>query len=139
MLLSNTSRPPGIHQPLMPRENGKKMEDAKRLGQRFRAARKARKMTQQELADAVEASLGTVQNLESGKRHTHPNTIIAIRRVLGMEGDEAATIEDWPADVKVITNMIGAWLVAQSPADRELFAVEMTRRIIGGSAMVTND
>lgn len=103
------------------------------LGQQIRAARKARKWTQQELADAAETSLGTIQNLESGKRQTHPNTVIAVKAALGIAGDEAATVSSWPNDVKVIVDMVGLWLVAQSPDDRERFAVEMTRRIIGSA------
>lgn len=86
---------------------------------------------QQDVADAVGVSLGTIQNLEGGKKNTHPDTIRAVREYLGMPGDETATIASWPDDVKVITDMVGAWLVAQTPAVRHEFSLEMTRRIIG--------
>lgn len=54
------------------------------LGAGVRRARKAQSLTQQELADRANVSIGTVKNLESGKGSTVA-TLIRVLRVLGRE------------------------------------------------------
>ena len=109
--------------------------NARELGLRYRDARRARKMKQEELAEAVGVSLGTIQNLELGKRETHRATLIKIGQVLDLPGDEDEARALWEPDVQAILNMIGTWLMSMSEAERMEFNLEMVRRRFGVASM----
>jgi len=100
------------------------------LGLQVRAARKARKWKQGDLAKAAGVSIGTIQNLELGKRKTDPGNVIAIRQALDLEGDEVETRKTWPSDIQVIVNMIGQCLLGKSPEERYAFSMEMVDRFM---------
>ncbi|WP_020603043.1 helix-turn-helix domain-containing protein [Spirosoma spitsbergense] len=64
------------------------MEDVKqRVGQRIREARKAKGLTQKELADKISLSVGTVNQYEVGKQNLTIETIQKVANALGVSFD----------------------------------------------------
>ena len=53
------------------------------LGRRLQEARKARGLTQQEVADSLAVARTTVTALEKGERRTRPNELIKMARLYG--------------------------------------------------------
>ncbi|MDY3868880.1 MAG: helix-turn-helix transcriptional regulator [Pyramidobacter sp.] len=66
------------------------------LGLRIRTLRKARKMTQQELADATEVSRIYIQALESNRRSPSMKLLHRLSEKLGV--DSADLLEEFPRD-----------------------------------------
>jgi Zn-dependent peptidase ImmA (M78 family)/transcriptional regulator with XRE-family HTH domain len=58
-----------------------------RIGARIRRAREAHKVSQQELAQALELSQAAISNVESGSRPLRVDELITISRVLGEDPD----------------------------------------------------
>lgn len=109
------------------------MTDLVEQGRQIRAARKAKKMTQAELAKAVGVgSVRTIQSLESGERATHPATVMDVKKLLGMMGNHEDTREGWPSDIQTITDMVGAYLSTMTPEARRDWIHDMTLRIVRG-------
>lgn len=102
---------------------------------RVRAERKKRGWTQQDLADAAGVSLRTAQNFETRKGAPQAENLRAILVAVGIdpEGDDVATRtrSDWPVDVQVFLDMLGAYLVATYPDEDDRRGVEqdLTRQI----------
>ena len=64
------------------------------LGRRLQEARKARGLTQQEVADSLDVARTTVTALEKGDRRTRPNELIQLARLYGRPvGDFVGTKE----------------------------------------------
>lgn len=64
------------------------MEDVKqRVGQKIREARKAKGLTQKELADKLILSVGTVNQYEVGKQNLTIETIQKVANALGVSFD----------------------------------------------------
>jgi len=61
---------------------GRQVVDYVALGERFRAARKARHMTQQEVADVVGVSLSYVGHMERGIKHCTLDTLVEMSYAL---------------------------------------------------------
>lgn len=57
------------------------------LGERLRAARSRRNMTQAQLAERVGVSLPTISKLEGGNPTTSMATLVRVLSVLGLDGD----------------------------------------------------
>lgn len=95
-------------------------EEKKRLGQRVREARKALRITQQELADKAHVSLGVINNLETGKTVPQGGNRQAIAKALAADvfedGIAQSTRDLWPNDVVVFTDVLGLYL-ANLPED----------------------
>jgi len=70
----------------MTRQRGERaVEELERLlGQQVRGVRRSRGLTQQEVADRANTSLGSVKNLESGQGAT-TRTLARVLRALGVE------------------------------------------------------
>lgn len=100
------------------------------LARRIRDERGARKMTQQELADAIGVSLGTVANAELGKSIPQRSNRDAILSELGIDEDGEATVPraGWSDDVRVVLNVVGLWLEQVEGDER----AERIRRIVLG-------
>ena len=99
---------------------------------RVRAERKSRRWTQQELADKASVSLRTVQMFETRKAEPQPENLRLILAAVGINPDDEvadATREDWPLDVKVALDMIGAYLVTFSEDQRLDVIHDLTRQI----------
>ena len=59
----------------------------KALGQRLRAARQRRKMTQRVLAERVGVTVPTIGNLENGSPSTSLATVLRVLTALGLAAD----------------------------------------------------
>ena len=68
-------------------------------------------LTQQELADRAGLHLRTLQGVESNtSKKPQRATRLALARVLDIEGDADAERAEWPEDVQLILDIIGAHL-----------------------------
>lgn len=105
-------------------------------GMRIRRARKVRNLTQQELADAVEASVRTISDLEADKRSTHPGIVAAVMTYLELEGVPEETVGDFSPASRALGYMVMAYLDTLSESEREQWGAEFVRSITnsGGGA-----
>lgn len=127
------------------------------LADRVREARRARKMSQRELAAAADVSLGMVSNLERQVNVPQPANLRAILRVLDIDApppgglstpvlaeESGGRLEEcetchrvmWPDEYELLFDMLGAYFNALPPdrrqaASRELVR-DVTRRQLGG-------
>ena len=78
------------------------------LGRRLQEARKARGLTQQEVADSLTVSRTTVTALEKGERRTRPNELIQMARLYGRSvGDfvgARAPVSDFTVQFRAAVN-----------------------------------
>ena len=100
---------------------------------RVRAERKRQRVTQQQLADAAHVSLRTIQMFEGRKSATTPANRHAIAEALGLDengnGTAAETRANWPAEVQVFLDVIGAYLMTM-PEERRMRVIhDLTRQI----------
>ena len=63
------------------------MVDYEAVGRRLKAKRREKKMSQEELAKAVQISLSFYGNIERGKRIPSIDTLVALANVLGVGAD----------------------------------------------------
>jgi transcriptional regulator with XRE-family HTH domain len=102
---------------------------------RLTAARKMRKMTQQDVADAAGVSLGAINNLENARTMPQRKTRAAIAQALGEDifedGLADAARLGWPDDVQVFTEVIGGYLAGLTPAARAEVVGRWMREITG--------
>lgn len=103
-------------------------EERKSLGERVVAIRKAKRLTQQQLADEAGVSLGVIGNLENGKTVPRGANRRSIAKALGEDvfgdGTAQAARDMWPADVQVFTDVLGGYLARLDPESR---AEQVTR------------
>lgn len=114
---------------------GVEMNGMDDVAERVRVARKARKWTQRELAEAAGVSLGTVSNFERRKADPQATHLRAILRALELEdagGDAQAseTRREWPQDVKVFLDVMGIFLMGLPDDQREAAIYDITRQIV---------
>ena len=69
------------------KEGGNTMVDYEAVGRRLKAKRREKKMSQEELAKAVQISLSFYGNIERGKRIPSIDTLVALANVLGVGAD----------------------------------------------------
>lgn len=100
---------------------------------RVRNARKKRRWTQAELAENAGVSLGTVQNFEGRKSAPQPENLRNMMRAVGLEVDDAevaeATRAEWPGEVQVFLDMMGAYLMSMQESERMTVIHDLTRQI----------
>lgn len=100
-------------------------DDAERqaLAAEIRAARKARHMTQSDLAVAAGVSVRTVRNLEAGAHTPQPGNLAAVLAALDFKGDDACGGSDrpaWEESVDAVGEMVKFRLASMDPARRAL-------------------
>lgn len=103
-------------------------QDRRELGAEIRSARKARKMTQQQLAAAAHISLRTVASIERGEHATQSGNVEAVLRVLDLDVDAERARSNWPAEVTVFLDMMGAYLSSLPESQRLTRIGEIVRR-----------
>lgn len=114
------------------------MESSERraLGEKVAAVRKARRLTQQQLADAAGVSLGVIGNLENGKTVPQGANRRAITKALGEDvfGDATAQAarDLWPSDVQVFTDVLGGYLARLDPDARGEQVAKWMAEIVQG-------
>lgn len=109
-------------------------EDKKRLGQKVRDARKALRITQQELADKAHVSLGVISNLENGKTVPQGANRQAIAKALAADvfedGIAQSTRDLWPNDVVVFTDVLGLYLAGLPEDERAAVVARWMNEIV---------
>lgn len=105
--------------------------DLTALADAVRTTRRQRRMTQEELAEAANVSLGVVSNLERKLTRPQPANEAAILAALDIEQEEPREVEDdrheWPLDVAVVLDVIGLRLTSIPEADRPAAIRDLTR------------
>lgn len=88
-------------------------------GDMIREAREARGWTQDELADHSGVPKRTIQEIENGRvRKPQRATDLKLRQSLEIEGDAVRERSEWPEDVAAIVDIVGAFLMTLTPAER---------------------
>jgi transcriptional regulator with XRE-family HTH domain len=101
-------------------------------GQRVARLRDAQGLTQDQFAAKVGIPKRTLQDLELGNvAKPQRRTREKIDAALGLATPEE-TREEWPLDVRVFLDMMGAWLSTMGEAERLRFIHDETRRIFEG-------
>ncbi len=75
--------------------------DPRRLGRRLQEARKARGLTQQDAADAIEVARTTITALEKGDRRTRPDEVIRLASLYGKRVSDLVGPKEPVADFAV--------------------------------------
>jgi transcriptional regulator with XRE-family HTH domain len=107
------------------------------LPTRVREERKRRRWTQKDMAAKTGMSLRAYQGFES--RSTSPQganlraILAAVEIDTTQEEIAEATREDWPRDIRVFLDMMGAYLATMPDEDRLAVMSAMTRRIFNGT------
>ncbi|MFJ3975567.1 helix-turn-helix domain-containing protein [Streptomyces sp. NPDC090021] len=109
---------------------------AERIGQRVAALRRARRMTQADLAREAHVSLPMVKACERGVRSPGPSTLEAIASALGVDASRldpthVGTSRHVHAALPAISATIAGYECAVAPADRPLVK-EGPARSFGG-------
>lgn len=101
-------------------------------GDTIRDAREAHGWTQDELADHSGVPKRTIQEIENGRvKKPQRATDLKLRQTLGIEGNAAKERAEWPEDVQMIIDIVGATLTALSPAERIQWFADFMRRDVG--------
>lgn len=97
-------------------------------GQMIRRLRKERDWTQKELAARSGVPLRTLQEVESDARaNPQRATRLALNQALEVAGDPDQERAEWPNDVTVILDILGAFLMTMTPDDRRRWLREVLR------------
>lgn len=103
------------------------------LRKRARERRKELGLNQAEVAERAGMSLRAYQNFEAGTTKPHEDNLDGIIRALGLSEEQEVVAEEtrseWPRDVQVFLDMLGAYMATLSDEDRMRFMQEQTRRI----------
>lgn len=101
--------------------------------ERVTRLREERGWSKVELAERSGVPLRTVQSIEWGETKAPQRaTRLALDAALGVEGDPERAQDDWPPDVRVFVEMVGAFLMAKPEAERLALIRALTRQIVGG-------
>ena len=88
-------------------------------GDTIRAAREAHGWTQDELAAESGVPKRTIQEIENGRVHKpQRSTDLKLRQALDIEGDAPRERSEWPDDVAAIVDIVGAYMMTLTPAER---------------------
>lgn len=110
-----------------------KGREMKEYGDIVREAREAHGWTQDELAGHSGVPKRTIQEIENG-RVTKPQraTDLKLRQALDLEGNAERERSSWPEDVQAILDIVGATLMALTPAERIQWFSSFMRSDING-------
>lgn len=102
-------------------------------GDMIRTAREGRGWTQDDLAEFSKVPKRTIQEIENGrvKRPQRANDL-KLRQALEIEGDPTRERSEWPDDVAAIVDIVGAYMMTLTPAERVRWIAEF----VGGGPSV---
>lgn len=93
-------------------------------------------LTQEQMAERAGVSLRAYQNFENGKGWPQPANLRAILDAAGVDSIPdavaVATRGEWPRDIKVFLDMLGAYLATMVDEERLEFIHRMTREVFNG-------
>lgn len=92
-------------------------DELRRIGSRVQQARKARHLTQQQLAEATGMSIAFVSNIENGRQSMNIRSLVAISDALDVSTD--SLIRDIPHGASQIAAEIERELASCTPKERE--------------------
>ena len=96
------------------------LSNSERVGHRIRAARKAKGMSQAQLAEALHVSERTIGGWEKGDHAPQPQNLVVIYSVLDMEPHQMDMVESWPEDLeRFLVRILGPALSRRSRSQRE--------------------
>lgn len=99
------------------------------IGRRLQEARKARGLTQQDVADALEVARTTVAALEKGERRTRPDELIRMARLFGRSVGDFVGLKDPVAEFSVQLRGAVSKLGSQEAQDELRQAIESFQRL----------
>lgn len=98
-----------------------------------RRERLKRGWTQADVAEKAHVATRTYQSFETRKGNPQGENLRAILNALDISDDgmntALATREDWPRDIGVLLDTMGAYLATFEEADREPIIYDLTRHI----------
>lgn len=105
-------------------------EHAQITGQKIVEAREAHGWSQAELAERTGFTDNTIRKVERGER-VRPGTLRAILDAVGIEPvAEVHARVGFPADVQVVLDLVGMYLVALPEEERAAVAYSITRMLM---------
>ena len=103
------------------------------LRARARDRRKELGLTQKQMAERAGISVRAYQNFENAKGWPQPTNLEAILGATGVDSTPdaiaVATRGDWPGDIKVFLDMLGAYLATMDDEQRLESIYRMTREV----------
>jgi transcriptional regulator with XRE-family HTH domain len=105
-------------------------------GDTIRTARETRGWTQDELAAESGVPKRTIQEIENG-RVSKPQraTDLKLRTALEIEGDPVRERSEWPDDVATIVDIVGAYMMTLTPAERIRWVSTFVRETVTGPSV----
>lgn len=111
--------------------------DTAPLHERIAEERKRRGLQQDEVAERAGMSLRAYNSFENGRSKPQGRNMRAILSVFELDpsaSDQDArdeTLETWPPEIHVFLDMLGAFLMTMTEAERLAFIHAETRRVFG--------
>jgi transcriptional regulator with XRE-family HTH domain len=95
------------------------MNENETFGQQVFRLREERGWTQKRLAEESGVPVRTIQDIEKDLRDKPQRaTLLKLRRALDLEGDAVRERSEWPDDVAAIVDIVGAYMMTLTPAER---------------------
>lgn len=89
------------------------------FGQMVYRLREERGWTQKRLGEESGVPVRTIQDIEKDLRERpHRGTLMKLRAALDIEGDAVRERSEWPDDVAAIVDIVGAYLMTLTSAER---------------------
>ena len=111
------------------RSEGGVTMDLKAVGQRIKAAREAKNLTQEELAELADISVTHISALERGVKNANLSTFVAIANALQVSAD-TLLIDVIPYSISGVTNELLHEL-KRLPSDEQKKILKAVRILIG--------
>ena len=103
--------------------------DLKAVGQRIKAAREAKNLTQEELAGLVNLSPTHVSVIERGLKVTKLDTFIAIANALDVSADTTLLIDVVTHSVSGVTNELSE-MIEKLPKEKQQRIINAVRALV---------
>lgn len=98
------------------------------FGQLVFRLREERGWTQKRLAEESGVPVRTIQDIEKDLRDKPQRaTLLKLRRALDIEGDPVRERSEWPDDVAAVVDIVGAYLMTLTPAERIAWVSDFVR------------
>ena len=111
-------------------------EELQKIGSRVKAARLAKHMTQQQLAEAADISVSFLSNIENGRQSMNLRALIAISAALDVSAD--SLLNDIPRNATIISEEIDKEIASFTLKEQEAVlqivqVIKQTKKERGGT------